>query len=93
MVMAVFETVTGVDNPFAPNPKVYPNPFMDELRIIEAMGSTLRVMDAKGATVHIQEIVSPDEIIRFEHLPANVYFFRIEKDGMKHTIKVIKTNQ
>ena len=66
---------------------------MNELRIIEAMGSALRVMDTKGATVHIQEIVSSDEIIRLEHLTANVYFFRIEKDGMKHTIKVVKTNQ
>ena len=86
-VMATFEALTSA------TPKVYPNPFMDELYITGAIGHTLQIIDAKGTIVHIQKIINSDELIRLEHLPINVYFFRIEKNGIKHTIKVIKINQ
>ena len=89
-VTAKIGEITGVASTFIQNLKVYPNPFTDMLHIAGADGCTLRVIDAAGATVHIHQIVNPDEAIRMEYLPAGVYFFRVEKNGMMHTIKTIK---
>jgi hypothetical protein len=84
------EGVTGVPELDAPDLKVYPNPFTDALHLTGADGCTLQVINAAGVVVHTQKIVNPDETIRLEHLPAGVYFFRIEKDGRAKTLKVIK---
>jgi hypothetical protein len=70
--------------------KVFPNPFTGEVHITDAEGCTLRVITVSGAVVHIQRITNPDEVIRIEHLPAGMYFFRVERDGMTKTIKTIK---
>jgi len=90
MVTVTNEPVSSIEIPFVQNLKVYPNPFIDELYIEGANGSALRVIDSKGATEHIQRIVNSDEIVRLKRLPANVYFFRFEKERITHTIKVIK---
>ena len=75
---------------FESNLQIYPNPFTGEVHITGAEGCTLRIITASGAVVHIQRITNPDEIIRIEHLPAGMYFFRVERDGMTKTVKAIK---
>jgi hypothetical protein len=87
--------ITGVPELDAPDLKVYPNPFTDVLHLTGISAETwraasLQVINAAGVVVHTQKIVNPDETIRLEHLPAGVYFFRIEKDGKAKTVKVIK---
>ena len=90
-VTAVFEKIiTGVETPFAQNLKVYPNPFIDQINMMGANGCTLRVVDVTGATVHFQKITKPVETVHLEQLPAGLYFFHVEKNGMTCTIKTIK---
>ena len=100
-VTATFETVTGESELFAPDLKIYPNPFADVVRIT-GIGETgekgetgktgLRVINAAGSVVHTQIITSPDEIIHLGHLPAGVYFFTIENGKQSKTVKAVKSN-
>ena len=82
--------ITGVENVFAFNLKLYPNPFTGLLQLSGAEGCKLQVISVNGEIVHTQNIVHPDETLRFENLPAGVYFFRLEKDGNVKTIKMVK---
>jgi hypothetical protein len=50
----------------------------------------LQVITVNGVVVHTQKVVSPDETIHLEWLPAGMYFFRVEKDGKAKTIKAVK---
>jgi uncharacterized repeat protein (TIGR02543 family) len=84
------KNVTSTEDHFAPNLKVFPNPFTGEVRITGAEGCMLRVITADGAIAHTQKIESPDETLRLDYLPAGVYFFRFEKDGKAKTEKVVK---
>ena len=100
--MVVFDRATSAEDLFAPNLKIYPNPFTGKVRIVGAVetveigktgkaGETvLRVINAAGVIVHMQMMTSPDETIRLEHLPAGVYFFMVEKDGKTKTSKIVK---
>ena len=83
-------SVTSAENLFALDLNVYPNPFTDAVRITSANGCTLQVINAAGVVVHTQTLANPDEIIRLEHLPAGVYFFRLETDGKEKTVKAVK---
>ena len=87
--------VTGNENLFAAELKVYPNPFTSEVRIAETDVETgrapsLQIINAAGTVVHAQKINNPVEIISLEQLPTGVYLFCVEKDGNKKTVKVIK---
>ena len=84
------QVTTNIEVPFAPNLKIYPNPFTNVLHITGAENCTLRVMDAAGATIHIQKITNANENIRLEQLSAGVYFFHLEKDEQKIIVKVVK---
>jgi len=99
------ETVTAVETWHAASLQIYPNPFSGEVRIIGAVGAglapaqqqtgrgqpvPLQVINTAGNIVHTQIITSPDETINLAHLPAGVYFFRFENDGMTKTVKVMK---
>ena len=75
--------------------KIYPNPFTDAVNITGAAVETLRatslqVINIAGAVVHTQIISSSNETIRLGHLPAGLYFFRVEKEGKMKMAKVIK---
>jgi exo-beta-1,3-glucanase (GH17 family) len=89
---------TGAAEQPAPDLKIFPNPFTDVVRItgVDAVGSghalTLRVINAAGASVHTQILTNPGETIRLEHLPAGIYFFRVESDRQVTTVKAIKRN-
>ena len=86
--------ITGIPELTADGASVYPNPFDDAVRI--SMGAatwrtaTLHVTNAAGVTVHTQTVASPDELIRLGHLPAGVYFFRVDIDGRVMLIKAVK---
>jgi len=95
------KTVTGVVETWhAASLQIYPNPFADVVRINVGAGLApaqhttpalqLQVINAAGVVVHTQTITGPDETIRLEHLPAGMYFFRLEKDGKVKTEKMIK---
>jgi len=88
------DVTTGTEELFAPNLKIYPNPFTNELRITGAAetvhATSLRITNAAGVVVHAQMITGADEIIHLEHLPAGLYFFTFENDGKARTVKVVK---
>jgi len=86
--------VTGMDDVFAPDLKIYPNPFTGEVHVAGVVETgrapSLQVINAVGVTVHTQTITNPEETIRLDHLPAGVYFFQLEMDRKSKTVKVIK---
>jgi uncharacterized repeat protein (TIGR02543 family) len=82
--------VTGNGEIFAPDFKIFPNPFTDILRIEGAEGSTLQVINGNGVIEHIQKIENDNETLRLQHLQQGVYFFRIVKDQKMFTLKVVK---
>jgi uncharacterized protein YjdB len=89
--IVIVERATGIGELIIPDLKVYPNPYSSgPIRISGAAGCTLKVFNATGVVLYTQEIVSPDETLQLEHLPAGVYFFRLEKDGKAKTVKTVK---
>ena len=89
-VTVEFKLETGIETVFAPELKMYPNPFAEELTIAGAKDCALQVMDIVGKLVHTQKIADANETIRLGKLSAGVYFFRFEKDGQTKTVKVLK---
>jgi hypothetical protein len=69
---------------------LHPNPFTGIVHLTGAKGSVLTVFNTTGATVHTQKISNEDETISLERLPAGMYFFRLEKDGVVKTVKAVK---
>jgi len=91
------ETVTAVETWHAASLQIYPNPFTGAVRIVGAVVETwhatslkVQIINAAGNIVHTQMLSSPDETIILEHLPAGIYFFRFEMNGMTKTVKVTK---
>lgn len=89
-VTVEFEIATGVENSFAANIQISPNPFTDALNITGAENSVLQVTDIAGAKVFKQKISSNNEVIHLKELSPGVYFFHIEKDKQVRIIKIIK---
>ena len=103
---ATWTQITSSSELFAPNLKIYPNPFTDAVRITGAVSVgaglapaqqtgrgqavPLRITNAAGMVVHTQMLTGDDETLRLEYLPTGVYFFRVEKDGKAKTEKVVK---
>ena len=84
------DNVTGAEEFFVSEMNVYPNPFINEVRIIGADGYTLQALTVSGAIVYTQKITYPDETINMERLPAGMYIFRMIKDGKVKTLKITK---
>jgi len=89
-VTVEFDLGTGVENSFAANIQISPNPFTDALNITGAENSVLQVMDITGAKVYKQKISGNNEVIHLEKLSPGVYFFHIEKDKQVKIVKIIK---
>jgi len=89
-VTVEFEMATGVENSFADNIQIYPNPFTDALTITGAENSVLQVMDIAGAKVYNQKIRANNEVIHLKKLSPGVYFFHIEKDKQVKIVKIVK---
>ena len=95
MLKVTVELTTDVNDLFAQNLKLYPNPFHDVVQIedqtVETLHKTyLRVINASGAVVHTQILNGNETIIRLHHLPAGMYFFHFEKDRQTKTLKAVK---
>ena len=90
------EAITGVEDGFANDLNIYPNPFTGEVRITGAVAvetwhaASLQIINAAGTVLHTQIITSPGETVKLEDLPAGVYFLRLVKDGKTKTVKVVK---
>ena len=85
-----FELVTGIENSFASNIQLYPNPFADALNISGAENGMLKVMDLAGAKVFEQRIRSNNEVIQLKNLSPGLYLFQIEKDKQVKQLRIIK---
>ena len=90
--------IAGTNDEFAPDLKIYPNPFTGEVHITGAMvletwraaSLQIQVINSAGVIVHSQMIISSGETILLEHLPAGVYFLRLINEGKEKTVKVVK---
>jgi hypothetical protein len=71
-------------------PTVSPAIFDRQVQISGAEGSVLKIFNINGAGVHTQSLVTNDETVRLERLPAGMYIFCIEKKGETTRIKTIK---
>ena len=89
-VTVIRANITGVEDTFAPEPHVYPNPFSCEAHILCADGCTLQVISVTGAVLHARKITDSNETVHLEHLPAGEYFFLLRKDGKTKTVKAVK---
>lgn len=89
-VTVEFELATGVENSFAANVQISPNPFTDALNIAGAENSVLQVMDIAGVKVYKQKISGTNEVIHLKKLSPGVYFLHIEKDKQIKIVKIVK---
>jgi len=89
-VTVEFDLATGVENSFAANIQIYPNPFTDALNITGAENSVLQVMDIAGAKVYKQKINGNNEVIHLKKLSPGVYFFHFEKDKQVKQVIIVK---
>ena len=63
---------------------VFPNPFTDFIEIHPSAGYSaiiVRLLDIHGRVVHAPVITCPCRL-RLDHLPAGVYFYQIEEEGI-----------
>ena len=89
-VTVEFETASGVENLFAVNIQISPNPFTDAVNITGAENSILELMDIAGTKVYKQKINGNNEVIHLKNLSPGVYFFHIEKDKQEIQVKIVK---
>jgi hypothetical protein len=79
-----------VDDRAGRAPAVSPTIFDRQVQISGAEGSVLKIFNLNGAGVHTQPLVTNDETLRLEHLPAGMYIFCIEQKGETTRTKAIK---
>ena len=93
-IVTVTDIISGTENRFAPDLKIYPNPSTDLVRITGVVDTenytSIRIINAAGVVVHTQLISNPEEIIHLEHLPKGLYLITIEQNGKTKTLKLIK---
>ena len=88
-VTVEFEVVSGVENSFAANIQIYPNPATDALNITGAENSVLKVVDIAGNNVYKQEVSGNNEFIHLKKLSPGVYFIHIEKNNEIKIVKIL----
>jgi len=81
---------TGIDSPSLSDLKVYPNPFVNYVKVANAEGATLRIVNLSGKTVLTQRILTADETVNAAALPAGAYILHLTKDSDTVTAKVLK---
>jgi hypothetical protein len=76
------------------NPKIYPNPAHDNLKIelnTDFYGnSKMMILNTNGAIVHEQILTSNRSIIDISSFTSGVYFVKLINDHDNHTSKFIK---
>lgn len=70
---------------------IYPNPTVSEARIIAGNGETIKnvqITDPAGRLVFSGQ----NEVINIQHLPAGVYFIKVQTNDSVYSGKIIKKN-
>jgi len=81
---------TGMEDVRNSGIQLYPNPFVDVTYLNGMEGYKLTIFSENGVTINMQKIEKPNETLNLGHLPAGIYFFYLEKDGLAKTIKVVR---
>ena len=89
-VTANFERITSIHDPSTANLKIYPNPFVEMVKITGAEGCVLQVISASGIVMHTIKISDQEETLGLGNLPVGLYLFRLEKNGETTVQKVVK---
>ena len=77
-------SIVIVETGRAPSLQVHPNPFTDEIHIVNAeIGQMLYVLNASGIIVHAQRITRQNETIQLGHLPVGTYILRIGEQSIR----------
>ena len=84
------ETTNIVETHEPASLQAFPNPFINEIHIADAVDFSLQVLTQTGAIAHMQQVTNPHEIVNLQRLPAGVYILRLEKNGEIRTARIIK---
>jgi len=77
-------SIALVETGHAPSLQVHPNPFTDEIHIVNAeIGQMLYVLNASGIVVHAQRITRQNETIQLGHLPVGTYILRVGEQSIR----------
>jgi len=77
-------SIVVVETGRAPSLQVHPNPFTDEIHIVNAeIGQMLYVLSVSGIVVHTQRITRQNETIQLGHLPAGTYILRVGEQSIR----------
>ena len=86
------DIISGADDIFSANVKVYPNPVTDFINIsdIGEVFSTYIIMDISGKKVATGQISGNDSRIDLRHLPAGNYFLKLSGGSKEVTKEIVK---
>jgi len=77
-------SIVVVETGHAPFLQVHPNPFSDEIHIVNAeIGQMLYVLNVSGIVVHTQRIMRQNETIQLGHLPVGTYILRVGEQSIR----------
>jgi len=86
-------SILGIEDPENIQLKIYPNPTTGELRIenYELRIENIEIFDISGRNVlsHTSHL-TPHTILNISHLPAGIYFIKINTEAGTKTLKVMK---
>jgi len=83
-VISETTSIIVVETGRAPSLQAHPNPFTDEIHIVNAeIGGTLYVLNINGLVVHRQRITQQNETIQLGHLPAGTYILRVGEQSIR----------
>ena len=87
---ACIEANVGIDELFANNVSLHPNPKSGEIFIsFEGEEAKVEILNAAGAIVRTIS-TQPGQMIEVKDLTSGVYYFNITIDGAKHAKRIIK---
>ncbi|MDR1810579.1 MAG: T9SS type A sorting domain-containing protein [Prevotella sp.] len=69
---------------------VGPNPFRNTLTVTDAEGYIMHLTNIAGRAMFSARIASNNEILDVSDIPAGVYVLTMQKNGVKHSRKVLK---
>ncbi len=87
---------TGINSSFAGKNselKIYPNPFTHEITLIIndlEENVNLKIYNSFGQLVYFTNVSNPQSVMDLKHLPAGIYFVRVEMSEEVELIKLVK---
>ena len=82
--------ISGIEELQLVGVNVYPNPFIDFIKIDNAQNATVTVIDLLGKTHNILHNISNAEIINLNTISSGIYLLHISKEGKMTKVKVVK---